>query len=188
MSQADRRWADGADEMSVIHATLRQQRDAFAGQDDADRGVELPTPREPSGEHRPAEQAGTETFPLLAPGGPLPPAHWDTAIQLVEAAAARIKAYERKFKAIELDALAFIDRVDAEQRRLNSQVAGLERDLRKAEDRALAAETEVQAMRLETWEAKLSRRNAEQKLTDAELQIRTSQQYLGQIESILRGL
>jgi hypothetical protein len=186
MSQADRRWADGADEMSIIHATLRQQRDAFAGQDDPDRGAETQTLQDPGGERRPAEPA--ETFPLLAPGEPLPPASWDTAIQLVEAAAARIKAYERKFKAIELDALAFIDRVDAEQRRLNGQIAGLERDLRKAEDRALAAETEVQAMRLETWEAKLSRRNAEQKLTDAELQIRTSQQYLGQIESILRGL
>lgn len=176
MSQADRNWAEETGESASLHATLDQQRDEFAEAADR-RQPEWPEPRNAL---------------LLVPGAngiePISTGEWSTAIKLVESAAAKIKAYERKFKAIEQDARAFMDRVDCEHQRLNAHIAALEEDLRKAENRALSAEAEAQAMKLETWEAKLSRRSVEKKLTDAEMEIRTSQKYLEQIEGILRGL
>lgn len=178
MSQADRHWANGAEEMSSIHAALRQQQQEFAGRE-ADAA---PAPVEAAMQLVPLADVGSAGLEQAGEGG------WDTAIRLVEAAAARIKAYERKFKAIELDARAFIDRVDAEQRRMSSHIKALEADLRKAEDRALVAEAEVQAMKLETWETRISHRSVERKLSEAEMEVRTSQKYLGQIEGILRSL
>ena len=175
MSQADREWAKAADETASPQTNSRYHHDDVdetAQRDTAAEGVE---PRH-------------ALLLVSADDGQVAKSDWPVAIKLVESAATRIKAYERKFKAIEQDARAFMDRVDSEHQRLNAHIAALEEDLRKAENRALQAETDAQALKLETWEAKLSRRALERKLQDAEAEIRHSQKYLGQIEGLLGGL
>ena len=167
-----------------IMALLQSQRDDLAAEDHPEFGDAEPLRDRRSGQGALSLVPVPRGIDVERSKG----VDWTVAVQLVERAAARIRSYERKFKAIEVDARAFIGRVDAEQKRLNDHIAMLEAELKQAADRALETESELKALKLETWEAKLARRSTEKKLSDAETEIRTSQKYLGQIEDILRSL
>ena len=125
---------------------------------------------------------------LLVTEEPPPPADLSGTLRLVENAAARIHDYEQRFRDIEIDARAFVARIDEEQERLMSYVATLESEVDAAEERGRRAETALDEVRLQAWEERLMRRHAEMRAADAEAEAEKCQTYLRRVYEILERM
>ena len=121
--------------------------------------------------------------------------NWPGAIKLVERAAAMIKDYEQKFKDVEADARAFMQRVDEEQSRLHAYIASLESgivDLQASvaalEERGQETEAALHEVKIEAWEAKLKLRSTETRALEAEAETQRSNAYVRRVEELLREI
>lgn len=117
-----------------------------------------------------------------------PPAGPAGSIRIIENAAARIRDYEQRFRDIEIDARAFVARIDEEQERLMAYVATLETEVDAAEDRGRRAETALDEARLQAWEERLMRRHAETRAADAEAEAEKCQTYLRRVYDVLERM
>lgn len=144
--------------------------------------IAVPTP-----DRRPVPRPTPERALLVADAAPLPDDP-SSSLRLVENAAARIREYEQRFRDIEIDARAFVSRIDAEQERLMAYVATLEGEVDAAEDRGRRAEIALDEARLQAWEERLMRRHAETRAADAEAEAEKCQAYLRRVYDILDRL
>lgn len=123
-----------------------------------------------------------------APDAPLADSDFQGSVRMVEQAAAVIADYERRFHDIEVDARAFISRIDEEQQRLLTYVASLEMEVAAAQERGRRAEAALEDVRLQAWEERLMRRHAETRAADAEAEVERCETYLRRVYEVLDRL
>jgi chromosome segregation ATPase len=165
-------------------------RAAFFGDDERDLR------RSPDGESPTALEAlNSNTVALSGEVLREPASNWPGAIKLVERAAAMIKDYEQKFKDVEADARAFMQRVDEEQSRLHAYIASLEgtiadleSNVASLEARGQETEAALHDVKIEAWEVKLKLRSTETRALEAEAETQRSNAYVRRVEELLRGI
>ncbi|RZI59406.1 MAG: hypothetical protein EOP94_02790 [Zymomonas sp.] len=111
--------------------------------------------------------------------------NWPSAMKLVERAAATIKDYERKFKDVEADTRAFMQRVEEEQARLHAYIASLEANVAELETRAQETDAALHDVKIEAWETKLKLRSTETRLAEAEAETQRANGYALRVGELL---
>ena len=117
-----------------------------------------------------------------------PAADWGATVDLVERAAATIKAYERRFLQLDIHTRALIQRSSEEQARLQEEILSLEAKLRETEERLAAVESVARDEAFYRWEADRRCREAETRAAEAADFSRQSEDYLRRVHSVLADI